>query len=86
MGVMALINVRTRRNERTSTSGRSVSSIWFKGFMGETRGVWQDQWLEFREPVRHFMALEPEITTQATTEPCEQLAQEVPPIAAPALG
>ena len=82
MGVMALINADIRRDERTSTSGGSVGPIWFRGFMGETRGVWQDRWLEFREPVRHFMTSESETTAPATTEPLEQLAQEVPPIAA----
>lgn len=86
MGVMALINADTRRDGRTPTSGGPVGPIWFKGFMGETRGVWQDRWLEFREPVRHFMTSEAETTAQATTEPREQLAQEVPPVAAPAFG
>jgi hypothetical protein len=84
MGVMALINADTRRDGRTSTSGRSMGPIWFRGFMGETRGVWQDRWLEFRKPVRHFMTSEAETTAPATTEPREQLAQEVPPVAAPA--
>ena len=59
-----------------------MDPIWFRGFLGETRGVWQDRWLEFREPVRHFITSEVERTAMATPEPLEQLIQEVPSIAA----
>jgi hypothetical protein len=78
----ALVNAGTRRNKHTHTPGIYPKRIWFKGFLGETKGVWQDQWLDFGMPPRQIVASEQD-TTATPRETQEQVAQESTTVAAP---
>lgn len=82
MDVRALVKAGNRRHGHTNTRGIEPGRTLFKGFLGETRGVWQDRWPSYGMPPMQIVASEP-VTTAKPMEPQKEVAQEVTTIAAP---